>query len=781
MSLILLQSEKQIQPGILDSSDRPEDFSNIFRKPIEIENNQTIEVISMSYNKLGDILVNSTNDTVIFRVGDNTNYLNKTVRLVHDSYTPAAFASELQLRLNNSTVLNQYLWAVSVTGSFIYITLNQLPTISTYSTNDAGTTPGEKEGEILIQNENIDLYPGTPPELLLRKQTVFGQVQYHTIVTTPTTPLIGGVDIFDNLVYASRMPKPLFSNGPILQTTLTPQFCINGLDTTAAIALPTTFTHTSNTAVGNLAAYTGSNGYDAQVILQVGGVNYPYYLKYGSNYAGTIEFEVPSEELPWHDRGASIITSTTDVAIPTSIDENIAANFGLNEYEYDTSKKASLTSTVKNFNREITSFKNIFGVSIDATCTDISSVLSYATIGYKNSSVGIITDSDNGSIFSTSGDMAIDYSCGIEQEARTNDTTDTKVMFKCRGRTNLVNPPLYNDVDFFYTLTSGGGEVGPVTGATGIDLKTIAGIETSGANMDNIRISIRTTAGVKSKIIFEIEKETGAGMFSPVLTGRFANESIFTEDFYPLRGVVATSFGKYGQVIGTTSSVIFNGTFSTRAGINPTVTNLQQLGVVDPDFALTTTAPIEGPTLDTKQKLSFFVRFGIVPEASISADNTAGANTGLINIEDCVNQGKSRNNTLNNADLNLLVNQSVFTRNNVGTNDTYYSMTTGPIQTTDYLNENINIQLPDFPIMSFNGLLGQPENCVAIIPAEQIQTDAFTGRLYYQSSVPTKINMNNNGTQKINHIRVRLTTPEGQPVRNLVHPTSIVLKIDNKK
>ena len=48
MSLILLQSEKQITPQLKDSSDNPQDFVNIFRKPIEIDNNQTIELVSIS-------------------------------------------------------------------------------------------------------------------------------------------------------------------------------------------------------------------------------------------------------------------------------------------------------------------------------------------------------------------------------------------------------------------------------------------------------------------------------------------------------------------------------------------------------------------------------------------------------------------------------------------------------------------------------------------------------------------------------------------------------------
>ena len=171
MSLILLQSEKQIKPGLLDSSDRPEDFVNIFRKPIQIRDNQTIELVSMSYNKQGNITVNASNDTLVFRVGDIKNYLNKTVKVKQGTYTQAAFAIQLAADLNNANLLNQYVWTVTISGTFIYATLNQDSRLTV--TNDGGTNLGSTTLQLPMKNESV-FATAKNTRLDLLKQVLFG-------------------------------------------------------------------------------------------------------------------------------------------------------------------------------------------------------------------------------------------------------------------------------------------------------------------------------------------------------------------------------------------------------------------------------------------------------------------------------------------------------------------------------------------------------------------------------------------------------------------------------
>ena len=766
MSLILLQSEKQIKPGLLDSSDRPEDFVNIFRKPIQIRDNQTIELVSMSYNKQGNITVNTTNDTLVFRVGDIKNYLNKTVKVKQGTYTQAAFAIQLAQDLNNANILNQYVWSVTISGTFIYVTLNQDSKL--FITNDGRAN----SSNLTLPMENSSVYATAKNTRLdLSRQVLFGNTIYATSPQVRTSIAGRILDEFDKLYYANLFPKPLFSNAPILRTEVYPQFHITGL-TTAAIGK----TFTSGTDTGNLAAYTGSNLYDSQVTL--GAVT--YYIKYGSSFTGSIK-NISDTEIVWYQRGELLIVSKSDIALPSAIDKTIdLTNFGLNGLSYDRSRAANLPVTgTKSFGRTVKTFDNFYGVSfVDITVQNLNAVLSFTTVGYNNSSIGLYSKTTWGEagarIDPTNSLMDADYSLSLEQSGKTVGTTNTKVLLKCLKGNTSSNAP----VGFFYKL--GASPENP-TAVTEIDLEAIAGITTSGSSMDNLRLKLGTLAGVKSRVIFSLEKESGVNMWIGVLTGRFEAENELTEDFYPLYGAIASSPGSYGQALGTTSSNVFSGTFNTRA-YTPTAKNLKELGVIDPDNATDNSAPVEGAAGATKQKLSFFIRFGIVPESSISADNSAGTNFSLINIQDVQHQGAeiTRNKTSNTADINLIMNQNVFSRYNEGSNDTYYGMTTGPIISNDYLNENINVQLPDFPIRSFNGLLGQPENCVAIVPAEQIKTDAVTGRLYHAAEIPNKINMNNNGQQLVNHVRVRLTTPEGQPVTNLLHPTSIVLKIDDK-
>ena len=87
--------------------------------------------------------------------------------------------------------------------------------------------------------------------------------------------------------------------------------------------------------------------------------------------------------------------------------------------------------------------------------------------------------------------------------------------------------------------------------------------------------------------------------------------------------------------------------------------------------------------------------------------------------------------------------------------------------------------MPDFPIDGYNGVTGQPTPLISSVPAEQVETDQQTGRLYYQAKIPNRIKLNNKNEEQVNSIRVKLTTPEGIPVQHLDHPTTILLKIND--
>ena len=77
MSLVLLQSEKQITPTLKDLSDEPDNFINIFRKPITIKPNQTVELVSFGFNKKPMIINTVNNNVMYYRVGNFTTYLTK--------------------------------------------------------------------------------------------------------------------------------------------------------------------------------------------------------------------------------------------------------------------------------------------------------------------------------------------------------------------------------------------------------------------------------------------------------------------------------------------------------------------------------------------------------------------------------------------------------------------------------------------------------------------------------------------------------------------------------
>ena len=113
MSIILLQSEKQITPDLIDSSDDPSDFVNIFRKPITIQPNQTVELVSFGFNKTESIILNTTNNVMYYRIGGFDNYNTTKVTLAIGIYTIAQFIVEFQNKLNASINLNQYSFTVT--------------------------------------------------------------------------------------------------------------------------------------------------------------------------------------------------------------------------------------------------------------------------------------------------------------------------------------------------------------------------------------------------------------------------------------------------------------------------------------------------------------------------------------------------------------------------------------------------------------------------------------------------------------------------------------------
>ena len=125
MSLITLRSSTNDNgANIFESASN---FSNHFKEGIVISPGDTLELVSMSINKIEKFeVVQGLNDTLIWRIGTGpssstatSNFAQHVVTLTAGSYNGADLAKHIQDQLNNSTLLGVYegKWVVTFTAS----------------------------------------------------------------------------------------------------------------------------------------------------------------------------------------------------------------------------------------------------------------------------------------------------------------------------------------------------------------------------------------------------------------------------------------------------------------------------------------------------------------------------------------------------------------------------------------------------------------------------------------------------------------------------------------
>ena len=123
MTLITLRSSTNDNgANVFESASN---FSNHFKEGIIISPGDTLELVSMSINKLEKFeVVQGLNDTLIWRIGPGpstntatTNFAQHIVTLTAGSYNGVDLAKHIQDQLNNSTLLGAYegKWVVTFT------------------------------------------------------------------------------------------------------------------------------------------------------------------------------------------------------------------------------------------------------------------------------------------------------------------------------------------------------------------------------------------------------------------------------------------------------------------------------------------------------------------------------------------------------------------------------------------------------------------------------------------------------------------------------------------
>lgn len=129
MSLVSLQSQ---------TDQFPYDFNNDFKQGITLKKGSKVELVHSVVHKKKNIVINTTNNTFKFILGDPQKYFTKSIIIPDGNYNPDTFADLITLKLNEVQVLGVYKGGFkcdySITGTVEKFTITwaeqSIPTLS---------------------------------------------------------------------------------------------------------------------------------------------------------------------------------------------------------------------------------------------------------------------------------------------------------------------------------------------------------------------------------------------------------------------------------------------------------------------------------------------------------------------------------------------------------------------------------------------------------------------------------------------------------------------------
>ena len=120
MSLISLKSVKSYS-GVNDTSSDPSFFTSSFREGLPIKEGQSVQLISFSMNMMGEIVINSLNNTFYIKQGrdpfiasnNQTRYLVKKITINSGTYNKSSLQGALQTAIRGMVIIPDFNnWAV---------------------------------------------------------------------------------------------------------------------------------------------------------------------------------------------------------------------------------------------------------------------------------------------------------------------------------------------------------------------------------------------------------------------------------------------------------------------------------------------------------------------------------------------------------------------------------------------------------------------------------------------------------------------------------------------
>ena len=101
MSFITLQSTRnETSPQALDSSY----FRNDFKSGVLVKPGDTISLVNLTINTAAEFVINDSNDTIVFRLGNSQSYYQVVAKLQHGAYDGDTMESVVETALNEAVV-----------------------------------------------------------------------------------------------------------------------------------------------------------------------------------------------------------------------------------------------------------------------------------------------------------------------------------------------------------------------------------------------------------------------------------------------------------------------------------------------------------------------------------------------------------------------------------------------------------------------------------------------------------------------------------------------------
>lgn len=723
MSLVTLSSKRNT--AVQRDTD-PAIIKNYFKDGLVLREGTEVGLVSLTINKL-DLyeVIAGQNDTFIWRIGNRADYLQHTVTVSEGNYNGDQLATEIQAKVNASTLLGNYRgeWVCTYDqtaqkgeGAF---TLNYgqkeppiAPTVQTYETYSGGTPVFQNNGTASVGLSGAALglvddfdTPQTNPLIVTGKKGIFPNDGDFQLIIRPQR----GYSQID------QREAMRAGGAPVDETTF-----VGGVGTT----LEGSFNMTTGAPQANgwqlVFQYTLATPELFFVYLGDG--------KWGANLDGTITA----------NEGNSVLFYFWNPGRGVFAD---AANGGRHTEVANTGRFYIITGAVQ-------------------------FVVAESNLGYGKSTSGYVRDilyngrdnypGDANALITNTQPEGFD----INIECVDNDAKDGVRFFlgqlKQQAGVDFPNPNWRNasdmvgdfqDIDPTTQFTT----LPPISGSAPANWTAFA----YGTDHISMRVQITKVTTIK---IFLAHDTGGDNVFTDEIlvrqTGGTGNTftSTLKEKFYPLRPCLAVSRGN--QYF--SSRYILNGKYDDEEIINP---NLFASSSDDLVPAVESLTDAVGAVPTNAQTLSALYKFGEI----YASDETGQPPAGGLPAADHTPSGN----------INALIGfDRLYNFVNGQTTNSVVS-TNNPI--TNIAEPTLSLELPDFNIKGANGNTGDSMRVIAVVPKEELSTNEKTGTLHYYPAFPVMIDLNLPQEQIFYDLNAILRLPDGKVANDLINPTEITL------